>query len=407
MSKDIRVVITGAGAVSPYGAGVDTLTESLLALKSGVGVYEELKTFPSLTSHVAGTVPNIDFSFIPRQYRRSMTKMSLYAMMASLEALKTAGHDAAPEGTALFVGSTISSMEAWIAFSQKYLAKQLEQVKTTTVFQVMTHSPLANLAQALNIQGAGFGVCNACATGLVNIGLAYHAVKSGSINAALCGGTDEYHPMMTGCFSIMNAASSEYNDTPEKASRPFDKSRGGIVCSEGSGMLFIESLDSALARGADVLAEITGFYTNTETKSISHPSKDSIEACMRGALNSAGISAEEVDLVNAHATGTLAGDVEEAQSIADVFGARPAVNSLKGHLGHTMAASGSMELIAIIKMMLKGRVAPTLNLDTVDPACAGINHLAEAADLNINTFIKNSFALGGTNASMIIRRYTK
>jgi 3-oxoacyl-[acyl-carrier-protein] synthase II len=283
----------------------------------------------------------------------------------------------------------------------------LEQVKTTAVFQVMNHSPLANLSQALDIKGPGFGVCNACATGLINIGLAYQAVKAGFIKSALCGGTDEYHPMMTGCFSIMNAASSAYNDDPAKASRPFDKDRGGIVCSEGSGIVYIESLDSALERGADIFAEIEGFATNTETKSISHPSSESIIACMRAALDNANVKTSDIDLVNAHATSTLAGDAEEAQSIAKVFGAKTAVNSLKGHLGHTMAASGSMELIAIIKMMLAGKVAGTLNLDNIDPACAGINHLTKTNSLEVNAFIKNSFALGGTNASMIIRRYYK
>ncbi|MDR0735065.1 MAG: beta-ketoacyl-[acyl-carrier-protein] synthase family protein [Elusimicrobiota bacterium] len=400
-----RVVITGMGAVSPFGAGADLLVRNLLAGAAGVKVYEELKTIPGINSHAAGTVPQLDYGFIPRQYRRSMTKMSLFAYMACAEALKTAGYETAPAGTALYIGSTISSMEAWIAFAQKYLAKELAQVKTTAVFQVMNHSPLANLAQALNLEGPGFGVCNACATGLINIGLAWQAVKAGFLESALCGGADEYHPMMTGCFSIMNAASNLYNDTPQKASRPFDKDRCGIVCSEGSGMVYIETPESARKRGARILGEIIGFATNTETKSISHPSRESITACMRAALAGAALKPADIDLVNAHATGTPAGDAEEAASIAALFGAGPAVNSLKGHLGHTMAASGSMELIAIIKMMFGGRMAATLNLENIDPACAGVNHLTAAASLKVNTFMKNSFALGGTNASLIVRRF--
>ncbi|MDR0646531.1 MAG: beta-ketoacyl-[acyl-carrier-protein] synthase family protein [Elusimicrobiota bacterium] len=402
-----RVVITGVGVVSPFGAGVETLVRNLLECKSGITVYEELKSIPSITSFTAGTAPEIDFSFIPRQYRRSMTKMSMFAIMASIEALKSAKYETAPEGTALYIGSTISSMKAWIDFAEKYINKHLEQVKTTAVFQVMNHSPLANLSQSLNIKGPGFGVCNACATGLVNIGLAYQAVKAGLIKSALCGGTDEYHPMMTGCFSIMNAASNQYNDAPSKASRPFDIKRGGIVCSEGSGMIYIESLENALERGADILAEIAGFATNTETKSISHPSSESIIDCMSLALQNADIKPDNIDLINAHATSTVAGDAEEAVSIAKVFGLKPKVNSLKGHLGHTMAASGSIELIAIIKMMLCGKIAPTLNLEEIDPACSGISHITKTQDISINTFMKNSFALGGTNASMVIRRYVK
>lgn len=400
-----RVVITGAGAISPYGAGVETLVENLLAAKSGVTFNPVLKETPGVTSHVSGTVPEMDYSFIPRAYRRSMTKMSLYAMVAAREALQAAGFDAAPAGSSLYIGSTIGSMDAWVAFVQKYLEQHLEQVKTTAVFQVMNHSPLANLAQALDIKGPGFGVCNACATGLTNIGLAYQAIAAGFSESALAGGTDEYHPIMTGCFSIMNAASNQFNDTPALSSRPFDARRGGIVCSEGSGMVYLESLESAQQRGANILAEIIGFATNTETKSISHPSSESIVNCMRLALKNAGLKPDDIDLINAHATSTLAGDAEEAASIAQVFGARPYVNSLKGHLGHTMAASGSMELIAIIKMMLTGRAAATLNLADVAPECAGVNHITKTQDIKFNTFMKNSFALGGTNASMIIRRF--
>ncbi|WP_424246118.1 3-oxoacyl-[acyl-carrier-protein] synthase II [Elusimicrobium posterum] len=407
MSDKTRVVITGVGAVSPYGAGVDLMSSNIIEGKSSVKYLEELKKITGITSHVAGTVPDIDYSFIPRQYRRSMTKMSLYAMLAAYESLKSAGYESAPEGTALFIGSTISSMAAWVDFSQKYLNDELAQVKTTTVFQVMNHSPLANLAQALDLKGPGFGTCNACATGLTNIGLAYQAVKTGFVKHALCGGTDEYHPIMTGCFSIMNAASNNYNDEPHKASRPFDKDRCGIVCSEGSGLVFVESLESALARGADIKAEIIGFATNTEVKSISHPSKESITQCMTSALKDAGLNAKDIDLVNAHATSTLAGDVEESVSIQEVFGPEVRVNSLKGHMGHTMAASGSLELIAIMDMMKKGLAVPTLNLENVDPQCGGLNYIREKESVKINTIMKNSFALGGTNASLIVKTYAK
>ncbi|MDR2735158.1 MAG: beta-ketoacyl-[acyl-carrier-protein] synthase family protein [Spirochaetota bacterium] len=405
MADKRRVVITGAGVVSPFGAGVDTLVNALLENRSGISTHTLLKEFPLMNSHVAGIVPEIDFSFIPRHYRRSMTKMSLFAMLCVTEALKTAGHAKAPAGTAVYIGSTVSSMQAWLDFSEKFLNKRLDLVKSTAVFQVMNHSPLANLQQALDIRGPGLGASNACATGLMNIGLAYQAIRQGTLESALAGGTDEYHPMMTGCFAIMNAASSQYNDAPARASRPFDKDRGGIVCSEGCGIVYLETLDSAKKRSANILAEITGFAANTETKSISHPSSDSIIECMSMALDSAGVTPREIDLVNAHATSTVDGDIEEAISIEKVFGKDPPVNSLKGHLGHTMAASGSMELIAVIHMMLGGKAAGTLNLDAVDPACAGIRHFTGTVECAVNTFVKNSFALGGTNTSMVLRRY--
>lgn len=400
-----RVVITGVGAVSPYGTGSSLLAENMLAGKSSIKFNSELADNPDIKSHVSSEVPETDFSYIPRNFRRSMSKMSLYAASAVKEALNTAGYENAPEKTSLFLGSTISSMETWVNFADKYKKKELDTVKTTVVFQVMNHSPLANIAQAFDLKGAGFGTCTACATGLINIGLGYLAISGGFIDTALCGGTEEYHPIMTACFSIMNAASSNFNDDPQKASRPFDSARDGIVCSEGCGMVFLETLESAVARNAKIYGEIIGFGTNTETKSISHPSRESIEACMSSALKSADLKPSDIDFINAHATSTTAGDIEESKAINAVFGSNIPVNSLKGHIGHTMAASGSLELIAMLDMMEKNKFAPTLNLENIDQECSDIRHLKKDEILNVNTFMKNSFALGGTNCSLIIRRY--
>lgn len=402
-----RVVITGCGSVSPYGAGVKLLADSMLEGKSAVKFNPELAENPDILSHVSATVPEMDFKYIPRQFRRSMSKMSLYAAAAAKEALNSAGFEEAPRGTSLFLGSTISSMETWVNFAEKYKKKELDSVKTTVVFQVMNHSPLANIAQAYDIKSPGFGNSSACATGLVNAGMAYLAIVSGFTDKALCGGTDEYHPIMTACFSIMNAASHKYNDNPQEASRPFDSGRCGIVCAEGCGMLFVESLESALKRNADIYAEIIGFGTNTETKSISHPSAESITECMNLALKNASLLPQDIDLINAHATSTVAGDIEESKAIAAVFGPDKPVNSLKGHIGHTMAASGSLELMSTINMMNRNEFASTLNLEEPDPQCRGIKHLRKKEKLKVDTFMKNSFALGGTNCSLIIRRYNK
>ncbi|AKL98328.1 beta-ketoacyl-[acyl-carrier-protein] synthase family protein [Endomicrobium proavitum] len=400
-----RVVITGVGAVSPYGAGASLLAQNMLAGKSSVKFNEELVKISEITSKVSSTIEDIDFSYIPRHFRRSMSKMSLFAAVAVKEALKSAGFENAPENTSLFLGSTISSMQAWIDFVNKYNNNEFDTVKTTAIFQVMNHSPLANIAQAFNIKGPGFGTSTACATGLANAGLAYLAVATGLVENALCGGTDEYHPIMTACFAIMNAASNMFNNTPQKASRPFDSARCGIVCGEGCGMLFVESLESALKRNVKIYGEIIGFGTNTETKSISHPSKECISECMQIALKSASLNASDIDFINAHATSTLAGDVEESKAINAVFGSKVPVNSLKGHIGHTMAASGTLELIAMLDMVHQNKIAATLNLENIDKECSNVNHLVKNANLKISTFVKNSFALGGTNCSLIVRRY--
>jgi 3-oxoacyl-[acyl-carrier-protein] synthase II len=400
-----KVVISGFGAVSPYGVGARLLADNMLSGVSSVKFNQELADIADISSRVSSSVAPIDFSYIPRQLRRSMSKMSLYAYSAVQESLNCAGYQKAPEGVSLYLGSTISAMETWIDFVEKYKRKEFDTIKTSVVFQVMNHSPLANIAQSFDIKGPGFGACTACATGLINVGLAYQSIISGFTNQAICGGTDEYHPIMTACFSIMNAASNQFNEYPAKASRPFDAQRCGIVCGEGCGMLFIETLDSALERGAKIYGEILGFGTNTETKSISHPSKESISQCMKLALKSAELEPSDIDLINAHATSTLAGDIEESKAIAQVFGGKVPVNSLKGHIGHTMAASGALELIATLDMANRSKFAATLNLENIDPECAGINHITAAQDLNVNIFMKNSFALGGTNCSLIVKKY--
>jgi 3-oxoacyl-[acyl-carrier-protein] synthase II len=409
MENKNRVVITGIGAVSPYGLGSSLLADKMIEGKSSISFNETLASIPDMSSQISSKVPDLDFSYIPRHFRRSMSNMSLYAYAATKEALNSAGFEGdipkVSQKTALFLGSTISSMQTWIDFSAKYMRQEFDTVKTNVVFQVMNHSPLANISQSFDIKGPGLGTCAACATGLLNIGIAYLAIKNSIIEDALCGGTDEYHPIMSACFAIMNAASSKFNDQPHKASRPFDADRDGIVCGEGCGMVFIETLEQALKRKAKIYGEIIGFGSNTETKSISHPSKDCISQCMNLALQSAQIDSSQIDFVNAHATGTIAGDIEEAQAIQEIFGSKVFVNSLKGHIGHTMAASGSLELIAMLDMMERQNFATTLNLDNIDPSCSGINLFSKNQNLKINTFIKNSFALGGSNCSLILRRY--
>ena len=221
----------------------------------------------------------------------------------------------------------------------------------------------------------------------------------------LCGGADEFHPLTSGTFDIMNAASLAFNDAPSSTPRPFDRDRDGIVCGEGSGILLLESLESALGRGAEILAEITGFATNSDPGSIANPNAACIADCMRLALADAGLEPCQVDYVNAHATATEQGDIAECTAIAGVFGSQTPTSSLKGHLGHAMAASGTLELAACIEMIRRGVLVPTLNLDNVDPLCAKVLHPKGVGRLRVDTVVKNNFALGGVNSSIILRRY--
>jgi 3-oxoacyl-[acyl-carrier-protein] synthase II len=397
------------GAVSPYGKGVDALMSSLLAGKSGIRRCETLESFPELAPRVAGLVRDVDAAEIPRKHRRSMSRMSMYALLAAREALRSADFpEAALSGglTGLIMGSTTGSVEAIEEFFRRYLPQgSLEQMSPMLFFQVMGHSVAANLAQALGVRGRVLAPAAACSTACQAIGLACETIAMGRQDAVLCGGADEYHPLTTGTFDLMLAASSAYNDRPGLTPRPFDAGRDGIVCSEGAGVLLLESFDSARARGADILAEVSGFASTTDPSSIANPDPEPLAECMRLALESANMRARDIGYINAHATATVQGDIAESQAVARVFGHEARISSLKGHMGHTMAASGALETIACIHMLRTQTLLPTLNLDCVDPACADVQYVRDVGEASFSAILKNNFALGGVNCSLVLRRY--
>ena len=398
------VVITGMGAVSPYGMGVSSLWEGLLSGRSCMHTVPELLELTMVNTKVAATVPVADYTFIPRKYRRSMSRMGLYAYCAAREALKQAGYEQAPDNLGFFMGSTLNSISVWMALTSYSHGAHLELIKTSDFLQIMNHSPLAGVCQALKINGPSIGGAAACATGLMNIALGYMAVKSGMLSQALCGGTEEYHPMFSACFDIMQATSKNSNDNPSAACRPFDESRTGLVVAEGCGLLFMESKKSAIARGAEILAEVSACFANTETDNMAYPSADTLRSCMQGALAQADINPEDVNLLNAHATGTIAGDIAESQAAAALFGPDLRINSLKGHIGHTMGASGSLESIACINMLKNQLIIPTKNLHQEDERCANLRYVKQTEKINLNVIMKNSFAIGGNNCSLLFRR---
>jgi len=404
-----RVVISGMGSISPFGRGVETLVESLFNMKSAVVSVPALNDFGGLRTRVAALVPEVDPREIPRKHRRSMSPMSVFATLACQEAL---GQSSPPAEyftngrMGIIIGSTVGSPTVTEEFFRGYLTNHsTEGMRATTFFQIMNHSCASNVAQTLGINGRILAPSSACSTSCQAIGYGFEMIAFGKQDVMLCGGADEFHPLSPAIFDIMSAASVAYNDAPHRTPRPFDSKRDGVVCSEGSGIVVLESLDSAKRRGAPILAEIVGYATRSDTSNIADPNSDSMDACIRQALEDAGISADRIDYVNAHATGTIQGDTAEAAALNRVFGGNVPVSSLKGHLGHTMAACGALETIASIAMMNKGAIVPTLNLETIDPLCANIRHVREVERLSVGTFVKNNFALGGVNTSIVIRRY--
>ncbi|TAL26371.1 MAG: beta-ketoacyl-[acyl-carrier-protein] synthase family protein, partial [Nitrospirae bacterium] len=235
------------------------------------------------------------------------------------------------------------------------------------------------------------------------IGTGYDLIRLGRQDILLCGGAEELHPTVTGSFDILFATSTKYNDAPQKTPRPFDRDRDGLVCGEGSGLLVLESYERATARNANIYAEIIGYSTTANGLHVSQSNKESMVSCMRQALSDSGVKSDSI-YVNAHATATLQGDQEEAEAIREVFGSAVPVSSLKGYIGHTLGASGAIELIASLLMMKNGNIYPTLNLDNISPECQGIDHVTNQKKKEIDLILKNCFAFGGINAALVCKK---
>jgi 3-oxoacyl-[acyl-carrier-protein] synthase II len=397
------------GALSPFGRGVDTLMNALLLGESGVRILPELADIRGIRTRVAALVPGVDPGEIPRKYRRSMSAMSVFAALATGDAIAQAGlsgEQVHGGRLGVSIGSTIGSPRTTQAFFDDFRTdNSVERMKSGVFFHIMNHSCAANVTHMFGITGRTVAPSAACSTGALAVGYGAEMISMGKQDFMVCGGADEFHPLTAATFDIMNAASTRFNESPGRTPRPFDRDRDGVVCAEGSGILLLESLDSALRRDAEILAEIIGFASTSDPESIANPNAANIAHCMRQALLDAGIGAAGVDYVNAHATGTELGDIAESEAIHSVFGDRVPTSSLKGNIGHAMAASGALELAASVEMMRREILLPTHNLDHVDPLCASVPHVREVTRRRVDTVMKNNFALGGVNSSLIIRRF--
>jgi len=408
-----RVVITGLGAVTPMGTGVEALRRGIAEHRSAtVSMREPWREFLNLHSLVAAPGPDLDEKRVPRQNRRSMSRMSFYGHDAARQALADA-FGSASEGLAHFspgrlgciIGSTTGSP---IALNQTFEMmlpdRDIGKLNAVKFFQCVSHTVAMNVAQCLGITGAVLATNAACASGLQAAGAAYDLIRLGRQDAVLCGGAEELHASVTASFDVLFAASSRFNDAPSETPRPFDRDRDGIVCGEGAGILLLEDRAHALARGAKIYAEVLGYHTCASGDHISQSNRLALIQCLRQALADAGTAPDEISYVNAHAAGTVQGDAEEAAALREIFGDRVPVSSLKGHIGHTLGASGPIELIATLMMMRDNVIFPTLNLRHIASDCEGLRHVTTTISQPITTILKNSFAFGGINAALVCRK---
>lgn len=397
-----RVVITGMGAVSPYGVGIGTMWEGLSEQRCALSLLPDSMLVPGLEFRVAGLVPEIgSIKAIPREIRRTMSPMSVYAYLAALEALGQAGFDrAALPRIGVSIGSTMGSGQELKSLFGSYIPSgNLDAVRTTAFFKIMSHTAASSLAVSLGLTGRMLNPTAACAAGLQAMGLAYEAIAFGREDRMLCGGTEEYTPLTSATFDKIGAAS--LSTVPEDASRPFDARRDGIVCSEGAGIFMLEELETALAAGHTPLAEITGFASLSSPSGIAQPDTETTLDCMRAALDDAETLPEQIAYANAHATSTLAGDIGEGLALERLFGSRIPVGSLKGGMGHAMAASGALESAACVRMIRTGMLCPSRDDLVPDPACGALRFARRGERLGSGSILKNSFALGGVYASMV------
>ena len=404
-----RVVITGCSAITPIGYGKEDIVRSLRSGTSGV---KPLRDDGLLTeyihSRVFGTVDYpIDFGF-SRQYRKTMGPVAYYACKVAEDVLNDSG--LAPD--------FISSGRLGVSFSSTHGSPTVQRDIYKTFFsksksefssigavdylKSMVHTTAVNITRMFGITGRVIASSTACTTSSQSIGLGYEMVKYGMQDAMLCGGADEYDTTTVAVFDNLLACSVDYNETPQATPRPFDKDRDGLVVGEGAGILLLEELESAKARGADIIGEIIGFASNNNGGDLILPNLEGITATLHLALNDAGIPADEVDFISAHATATKMGDVIESQAMYDVYGDGPLVTGLKSYMGHTMGACGAIEMIMTLYMMEQGFIAPTLNLEHVDERCSMLRHTQGVSGITANISAVQNFAFGGVNTCLVI-----
>lgn len=405
----MRVFISGMGALSSLGNDVESYFTGLREGRSGVRHFPEWEKYNGLFCHLGAPVGDYDVSKLPRTVRRSMSRLSEMGALAALQALAQADFQPGPSlnsvNSMLIMGSTTGSpftMETY--FRKLHERGGPEGQLSTSFFKVMNHSVAANVAAAIEYQGALLSPSSACATSTQAMILGWELIRSGQYDVVIAGGADELHYTSTAIFDIVMAASRGYNQRPNEASRPFDKDRDGLVVSEGAGVVIMESERHLLERKARPLAEFLGGSYLCDSSHMSQSSAPAMIKTMRAALKRAGVPSNDVDYINAHATGTVQGDQEEAKAILEVFGGDVPVSSLKGHIGHTLAACGALEVIASVRMMQEDLLIPTRNLDAVSSDCAGVRHLQEPLNRTIRKTLSNNFAFGGMNTSLLVSR---
>jgi len=402
-----RVVITGMGIYSTIGLNLDEARDSLYNGKSGIGIDEYRKEL-GFISPLTGVIERPKLKgVIPRRMRIGMAEQGEYAYISTIEALRNAKLDEEyieKNNTGIIFGNDSSAVPVVEAADTIREKKDTTLVGSGSVFRSMNSTVTMNLAVIFKLKGISLTISAACASGSHSIGFGYHLIKSGLQNTIICGGAQEINAMSMGSFDGLMAFSRRVDD-PHKASRPFDVSRDGLVPSGGAATVILESYESAIKRGAPILGEIIGYGFSSNGDHITVPNVNGPAASLEMSIRQAGITAKEIDYINAHATSTPVGDKMEAQAISRVFGdSNTLVSSTKSMTGHEMWMGGASEVVYSLIMMHNSFIAPNINFETPDEFSARLNIADKTINKKIDTFLSNSFGFGGTNSSLIIKR---
>ena len=402
-----RVAITGVGLVSPIGNSLHAASAALREGRHGILVQEKWGAIGNLATRLAAPAV-LDASGYTRKTVRTMGRVALLAAIASDQAVADAGlsPDQLRDGSVgLAYGSTHGSSSELEEFTRSlFRENSLKGLPSTSYLKFMSHTCAANLAMHYGVTGRIITTCAACVSSSQAIGFGYEAIKFGLQDAMICGGAEELHFTHAGVFDIMYATSNKFNDRPDLSPRPFDTRRDGLVIGEGAATVVLEDWDRARARGAQIYAEVLGYGTNCDGRHMTNPSAEGMAGAMRLCLKDAGTSADAIDYVNAHGTATELGDIAEAQATAQVVGLEVPFSSTKSFTGHTLGACGSIEVAFCLAMMRDGFLAPTRNLDEVDPRCAPLDYVRGGArQARPRTIMTNNFAFGGMNTSLLLR----
>jgi 3-oxoacyl-[acyl-carrier-protein] synthase II len=403
-----RVVIVGMGIRSPIGNTLRALEKSLRERRSGISIIPEWEGIKNLRTRVAGLCDiEGEEESIPRQYRRSMGRVAMLAALSAMDAVKLSGlseEEIASQACGVSYGSTEGSVRSQMEYIGNMIQnRSLEGIPPSWYLKCMSHTCAGNLSILFHTRGPFIASCPACASGSQGIGFGYETIKTGKADIMITGGADEVDILSAAVFDLMMATSSNYNDRPSETPRPFDGDRDGLVVAEGAGTLILEECERAKNRGALIFGEIEGFWTNGSGIHLTNSDARSMEECLLAALKDSRRSADEIQYVNAHATGTPHGDEVEATVINKIYGSDVPTASLKGYMGHTMGACGAIEAIATLLMMREGFIASTLNLENPDPALPPLNHvIGELRDQRFRIAVSNNFAFGGVNTSLVL-----